>query len=69
MWRGRRRPEAIDVTADGMGVACCLYGSREEILEGLEHRRSAGWGVPLIRFPAEATLEQVFQTIEALAPR
>ena len=69
LWRRRKRQEAVDVISDQMVDAFCLYGSREEILEGLEHRRSAGWGVPLIRFPAEATLEQVFQTIEALAPR
>ena len=69
LWNLRRRDEAAEAITDEMVDAFCLYGSREEILEGLEYRGSRGWDLTLIRFPAQATPEQMLTTMEALAPR
>lgn len=69
LWRARRRDEAVAAISDAMVDAFCLYGSPEEIREGIERRAAAGWDVTLIRLPARASAGQMAQTIEALAPR
>ena len=69
LWQARRRDEAIAAITDEMVDAFSLYGSREEILEGIERRAAAGWDVTLIRLPARASAAQMAETIEALAPR
>ena len=68
LWRARRRDEAVAAVTDAMVDAFCLYGAREEILEGIERRAAAGWDVTFIRLPAQARPAQMARTIEALAP-
>ena len=68
LWRARRRDEAVAAVTDAMVDAFCLYGAREEILEGIERRAASGWDVTLIRLPAQASPAQMARTIEALAP-
>ena len=69
LWQARRREDAIAAITDEMVDAFSLYGTREEVLEGIERRAAAGWDVTLIRLPARASPAQMADTIEALAPR